>query len=146
MVLARAPQGRLANFSTWQFRSRDGWTTNSDDPADLCNGMGSEYSVSWFSAMQSYVLICSGGGLSDKIIARSARDPWGPWNEASTVYRCPEMSWTNGIFCYAGKGHPMISDDTNELVITYAANAYQLSQVINDTRLYWPRFVRLTWR
>jgi len=28
------------------------------------------------------------------------------------------------------------------LIITYAANSYELSGVINDARLYWPRFVR----
>lgn len=32
---------------------------------------------------------------------------------------------------------------SDELVISYVANAFDWGKVINDPRLYWPRFVRV---
>lgn len=143
MILARAPETDLANFAAWQFRTRDGWSTNADDAADLCGGMANEFSVSWLPALQRYVLICTENGLSAKIVARTATEPWGNWSAATVVYRCPEMAWDKRIFCYAAKAHPMLSPATDELIVTYAANSYELAQVVNDARLYWPQFVRV---
>jgi len=143
MILARVPDTSLMDFPGWQFRTRDGWTNEVSDLADLCPGLASEYSVSWLPAWQRYVLICTKGGMSAQIIARTAPEPWGPWSAARVVYRCPETSWGEKVFCYAAKAHPMLATQPDELIITYAANSYNLAQVINDTRLYWPRFVRV---
>jgi hypothetical protein len=143
MILARAPETDLGDFASWQFRAHDDWTTNAADMADLCSGMASEYSVSWLPALRRYVLICTENGLSEKIIARTAPQPWGPWSEATVVYRCPEAKWDKRIFCYAAKAHPMLAPAPDELIVTYAANSFDFAQVVNDARLYWPRFVRV---
>ena len=145
MILARAPADSLADFAAWQFRTSDGWSTNVAGAADLCSGVASEYSVSWMPALRQFVLICSENGLSPNIVARTAPEPWGPWSEPTVVYRCPE-TWNKKVFCYAAKAHPMLASSQDELIITYAANSFDFSQIINDTRLYWPRFVRLNWR
>jgi hypothetical protein len=145
MILARAPADSLADFAAWQFRTSDGWSTNVAGAADLCSGVASEYSVSWLPALRQFVLICSENGLSPNILARPAPKPWGPWSEPAVVYRCPE-TWDKKVFCYAAKAHPMLASSPDELIITYAANSFDFSQIINDTRLYWPRFVRLNWR
>jgi len=76
-------------------------------------------------------------------MARTAPEPWGPWSSPTVIYRCPEAKWDKQIFCYAAKAHPMLSSATHELVITYAANSFDLAQVLTDARLYWPRFVRV---
>jgi len=143
MILARVPDTNLANFAAWQFRVRDGWSTNVADAVDLCDRMATEFSVSWLPSAQRYVSICTENGLSEKIIARTAMEPWGPWSSATTVYLCPEASWDKQIFCYAAKAHPMLSSAPDELIVTYAANTFNLAQVVNDARLYWPRFVRV---
>ena len=143
MILARVPDSGLMDFPAWQFRSRDGWTNNVSGLDDLCPGLASEYSVSWLPALQRYVLICTKGGMSDQIIARTAPEPWGPWSAPRVVFRCPEMTWNPRNFCYAAKAHPMLALQPDELIVTYAANSYELSGVINDARLYWPRFVRV---
>jgi hypothetical protein len=145
MILARAPADSLADFAAWQFRTRDGWSTNVAGAADLCSGVASEYSVSWLPALRQFVLICTENGLSPNILARTAPEPWGPWSEPMVVYRCPE-TWDKKVFYYAAKAHPMLASSPDELIITYAANSFDFSQIINDTRLYWPRFVRLNWR
>jgi Domain of unknown function (DUF4185) len=143
MILARAPDTDLENFASWQFRARDGWSTNAEAAADLCDGMASEFSISWLLSLRRYVLICTENGLSEKIIARTAMEPWGPWSSATTVYRCPEAKWGKQIFCYAAKAHPMLSPSRDELIVTYAANSFDPAQVLNNARLYWPRFVRV---
>jgi len=143
MSLARAPETAISDFSSWRFRTLDGWSADAGDAARLCDGMASEYSVSWLPALRRYVLICTENGLSEKIIARTASNPWGPWSAAKVVYRCPEMKWDKGIFCYAAKAHPMLSSAPDELLVTYAANAFDFAQVLDDARLYWPRFVRV---
>jgi hypothetical protein len=146
MILARAPETALANFSSWEFRAEHGWTTNTAGLANLCRGLASEYSVSWFPARQDYVLICTKNGLSDQIVARTAPEPWGPWSAATVVWRCPEMAWDRQNFCYAAKAHPLLAAGPDELIVTYAANSYELAHVVNDARLYWPRFVRVRWK
>lgn len=143
MILARAPETGLSDFSLWQFRTRDGWNTNVDSAASLCSGLATEYSVSWSPMLNRYVLICTENGLSEKILARTAVEPWGPWGDATVVYRCSEAKWNRRIFCYAAKAHPMLALATNELIVSYAANSFELAQLFDDARLYWPRFVRL---
>jgi hypothetical protein len=143
MILARAPETTLADFSSWQFRARNAWSTNVIEAAELCGRMASEYSVSWLAALRKYVLICTQDGLSDKIQLRTASAPWGPWSDAKVVYQCPDVKFGKNVFCYAAKAHPMLATQPDELVITYAANSYELSDLMNDPRLYWPRFVRL---
>jgi hypothetical protein len=146
MILARTPAESLVDFAVWQFRTDNGWTTNAIQAADLCDGVASEYSVSWLPALQQFVLICSENGLSPNVIARTAPQPWGPWSKPAVVFRCPEAAWDTNFFCYAAKAHPMLASAPNELIVTYAANSFDFSQLVNDTRLYWPRFVRLNWR
>jgi hypothetical protein len=144
MILARVPETDLEELAAWQFRAQDGWTTKASEMADLCSGMASEYSVSWLPSLRRYVLICTENGLSDKIVARTATAPWGPWSEATVVYRCPESAWDKRIFCYSAKAHPMLAASPDELIVTYAANSFEFTQIFNDARLYWPRFVRVT--
>jgi hypothetical protein len=143
MILARAPEASLEHFASWQFRARDGWSTNVADAADLCGEVANEYSVSWLPALRRYVLICTENGLSEKIIARTAIEPWGAWSDAAVIYHCPEATWGKNIFCYAAKAHPMLTSATDELIVTYAANSFDFAQITNDARLYWPRFVRV---
>ncbi|MEJ0090515.1 MAG: DUF4185 domain-containing protein [Limisphaerales bacterium] len=141
MILARAPETDLGNFATWQFRAKAGWTTNTADMADLCGSMASEYSVSWLPALKRYVLICTEDGLSEKIMARTAPKPWGPWSAAAAVYRCPESAQDKRTFCYSAKAHPMLATTADELIVTYAANSFEFLQLMNNAQLYWPRFV-----
>lgn len=143
MILARAPETALADFAAWQFRTCEDWSTNAADLADLCGGMASEYSVSWVPALQQYALICTENGLSEKIMMRTAAQPWGPWSAAAVVYRCPEAKWDKQIFCYAAKAHPMLAAKRDELIVTYAANSFEFSRLMNNAQLYWPRFIRV---
>jgi hypothetical protein len=143
MILARAPETAVGDFGSWQFRTGDDWSTNAADAINLCDRLASEYSVTWLPALRKFVLICTDNGLSEKILARTAPDPWGPWSTAEVVFRCPETTWDKSIFCYAAKAHPMLASRPDELVVTYAANSFELSRIVNEARLYRPRFVQV---
>jgi hypothetical protein len=104
--------------------------------------MASECSVSYLAVAKRYVLVYTEGGLSDRILARSADTPVGPWSASSVVYQCPEAGWDNRIFCYGAKAHPSLAAG-DELVISYIANSFDFWQVAADARIYVPRFIRV---
>jgi hypothetical protein len=74
---------------------------------------------------------------------RTANAPEGPWSAPTKLYQCPDTKISSQVFCYAAKGHPELSAN-NELLISYASNSESVSEVMNDTRLYWPHFIRVT--
>lgn len=142
LVVARAPIASVTDFSSWRFYHEGQWVTDFTVCSRLVKGMGSEGSVSFLPKFGCYVLVYTEGGMSSKILARTAPDPWGPWSEPTTAYECPDVQIGKDVFCYAAKAHPEISGP-EELIITYAANSFDFSQVVNDARLYWPKFVRV---
>ncbi len=142
MILARAAENDFADFSRWRFFSNGKWQKNFHESTAIWTEEVSEASVSFLPAIKKFVAVHS-QGLSGKIVLRTADSPAGPWSEPLFVYQCPEMKISNKIFCYAGKAHPELSIQSNELIVTYAANSYSFWDVLNDARLYWPRFIRV---
>jgi hypothetical protein len=43
----------------------------------------------------------------------------------------------------SGLSHPELATAPDELLITYAANAWGFWDLFKEARLYWPRFVRV---
>ncbi len=142
LITARAPVESVADFSTWRFFKEGQWDTDYHTCSPLVGGMATECSVSLLPKCGCYALVYTEGGMSPKILVRSAPTPWGPWSGATTVYECPETRISKDVFCYAAKAHPEISGP-EELIITYAANSFDFAQLFNDARLYWPKFVRV---
>jgi hypothetical protein len=74
---------------------------------------------------------------------RCAPSLMGPWGPPSVIYTPPE-SQRFGVLVYAGKGHPELKGA--DLVATYVANRTSFAELVNDTSVYYPRFVRITTR
>jgi hypothetical protein len=142
LVLARVPVEQLAEFSQWRFWGGGVWQEDSRKVVPVFPNVGSEFSVSWLSGRKSYAAVYS-EGIGGRIVVRLAPALAGPWGEPVEVYRCPEMDWPSKAFCYAGKAHPELTSAPDELLITYAANAWDFWDLFKDARLYWPRFVRV---
>lgn len=142
MILARVPEASLGEFEKWQFWTADGWHSDVRRVKPLVHAIASEYSVTYLPAFKQFVTVTNDAFLSPKIIARFAEQPWGEWSEPLELYSCPEAMGSKSVFCYSGKAHPQLAGD-DELVLTYAANSFQFVEVINDAKLYWPRFVRI---
>jgi hypothetical protein len=142
MILARVPVAAVADFSSWRFYREGRWLTDPAKASHLVDGVANDYSVSYLPGPKCFVLVCTENGLSPKIIARTAPNPWGPWSAPALVYKCPEAGWDRKIFCYGAKAHPELAREDDELVINYVANSFDFWQVAADARLYWPRFIR----
>jgi len=66
----------------------------------------------------------------------------GPWSEPVKVYEVPETRDQRGIFAYAIKGHPQLSQP-GELVVSYIVNKDDFWSLFSDSTTYYPRFIRV---
>jgi len=142
MIAARVRQGRIKDFDQWRFYDGGAWVEDVAGAARLFAGMATEYSVSYQPRIKRYIAVYTENGLSAKILMRTAETPVGPWSRAETIYECPEAGWDKSYFCYAAKAHPEISGE-DELLVTYLCNSTDFAKMVNDTRIYRPRFLRI---
>ena len=142
MLVARVPVGKFEDFSAWTFWEGAEWGADFRKARGVVGGMGAEYSVDFVPSLKRFVLVTTENGLSDKIVARTAVEPWGPWSEARVIYKCPEVGLSPRVFCYAGKAR-VVPGGAGELLVSHAFNSHDFWEVVRDARLYWPRFVRV---
>lgn len=141
LLVARCPALQIAEFSTWRFWTGTAWSADPAACARTVDHMASDGSVSYLPRLKRFVLVYTEDGLSSRILARTSKSPEGPWSSPTEVYRCPEGA-DKGVFCYQARNHPELAHG-NELAISYCTNSFGISQVLRDTRLYFPRFVRV---
>jgi hypothetical protein len=143
LILARAPIGRLGDFSAWRFFAEGEWVAEVDRAGRICENVASELSVSFQPVLNRYVLVYAENGISENIVIRISSTLHGPWSSPGRVYRCPEAQRDPRIYCYAAKGHPEIAFAPEELIITYLASSSDLKLILSDSNLYRPRFLRI---
>lgn len=143
MVLARVPVGSLEQFNEWRFFSKGKWVDDFSRISRLCSNMANEYSVSYLPVLGKYIVVYSQNSVSEDIMIRLAPEPHGPWSDPLSIYKCPEASWDDGIYCYAAKAHPALTLNADEMIITYVANSDDFWKMAADARLYRPRFIRV---
>ena len=146
MVVARVPSSKLTDFSQWRFYHRGSWVKDVKQATELFEDAAPEYQVSYLPALKQYVTVFTELGMSKNIQMRISPAPIGPWSPATTIYVCPEVSWNTTYFCYAAKGHTSIATAPNELIVTYAVNSFDFWQMVSDSRIYFPRYLRLTFK
>lgn len=132
----------MSDFSAWRFYAQGRWKTQMKELAKLFKGTATEYSVSYQPGIKRYVAIYTENGMSKNILMRTASGPTGPWSKPRAVFECPEVDWDDAYFCYAAKGHPEISSE-DELIVTYICNSLDFGKMVNDARIYRPRFLRV---
>ena len=142
LTVARTPGGKLSQFTQWQFWVDGRWSANWRESASVGEEIGSEFSVSYVPCLRQWALVYSPATLAPEIRLRLGTSPCGPWSDPQTVYTCPDAKAGRHVFCYAAKAHPDLSG-ADDLLVTYATNSFEMSEVLNDTSLYVPRFVRL---
>lgn len=142
LILARAPEETLGDFSSWRFYRKSNWTDDFTQAERLCDKIGSEFSVSYQRERNKYLLLTTENGMSEKIQIRTADKPWGTWSDPVTVFTCPDGKGDSSYFTYAGKAHPMLSAP-NELIFTYVCNSFDFGKMVSDSRIYHPRFARI---
>jgi hypothetical protein len=144
-VLARVPPGDFGNLKKWRFLANGKWQPDFTKVTPISPAFASEFSVSRLAGSTQCVAVYT-ESIGGRIVLRLARAPEGPWSNPVEIYRAPEMGWPLSVFSYAGKAHPELVQTPDELLVTYAANSWSLANLVNDARLYWPRFVRVKLR
>jgi hypothetical protein len=142
MIVARVLPDKIAHFQKWRFWTGADWVADVNKAVGLFKGLASEYSVSFQPAIKKYVAVYTEEGMSANIMMRISDTPIGPWSEPYEVYKCLEYKWHKTYFCYAGKGHPELSEP-DELIVTYACNSTDFGQMARDARIYRPRFLKM---
>jgi hypothetical protein len=146
LVLASAPAATIDRFGSWKFYvGRNSWVTQSTAATPIADGMVSELSVEHIAqeGRTKFVLIQSEPFLGSRIFVRTASEPQGPWSARRTVYAVTEVRRNRSYFTYAAKGHAALSRP-GEMLITYLVNSNQFSDLLNDTQIYRPMFLRLS--
>lgn len=139
LVLARANRKDIADTNKWEYYDGGGWSKDVQMACHLADHFATEHSVTKFG--KGYLALYTENGLSSHVVARYAWKPWGPWTKQDLIYTCPEMGSIPHTFTYAAKAHPSLSSG-NEVVFSYVVNSSEVSDVIRNSTLYWPRFVR----
>ena len=135
----QAYRGEMAN-PEWYINGR--WQTRNHRepvPAPLFVG-GSEYSVHFDKQLKKYLQIQSFGFGESKIGLRMSDSIQGPWSEPSLFYT-PSYLGIKKPFMYAAKAHPELAGDG--IYITYNVNSFDFGELVNNQKLYFPKFVLL---
>ncbi|QDT53207.1 hypothetical protein Pan44_12230 [Caulifigura coniformis] len=140
LVLARVPLDRVAEMSEWRFLSRGRWTRDFFRPDKIADYMAGDISIAHMPGLNRYLMVYTDCDVSNRIVARTAPSPRGPWSNIEILHTCRDAAADSKLFCYAGKAHPTLSSD-GELVLSYLTSSIDTWQVATDARLYWPTFV-----
>ena len=144
VIVARVQEHALLNFTKWRFWNGRSWKSSYLLARPLFFEGAKEFSVSYLPKFDSYVAIYTHQGMSKKIVARFASSPEGPFGKQELIYESPEMDLKKGVFTYAAKAHPWLSQNENELFVTYTSNCMDFFQLAQNANLYWPIFLRLS--
>ncbi len=139
MHLARAPRDGLTG--PWEFWDGGGW---SDDPAAssrLLHGVANEYSVTPHAGGFVLVTMDTRTTFSPDLVAYTACDPQGPWENRTLLFRTPE-SGQGDLITYNAHAHPQLADERGWLV-SYNVNSRTFGDLFLDASIYRPRFIRV---
>lgn len=127
----------------WWAGDRLGWVPDSSSAPrwPLFENGQSELTIHVDRATQRFVGVQTQGLGASDVLMRAAPRLTGPWSAARMAYRPPEYYRPN-VMIYAGKAHPQLTG--GDLVLTYATNTFQFTELLTDSSIYYPRFVRLT--
>jgi hypothetical protein len=145
LTVARVPLDHVENMSQWRFFRKGRWSHDSASATHISDYMAAELSVARLPNSDQYVMVYTDCGVSNRVVARTAPTPVGPWSDIKLIHTCTDAKRDTGVFSYAAKAHPTLSDD-GRLVISYLTSSADPWQVATDARLFWPTFVTVDFR
>ncbi len=142
LVTARAAEEGLCDFNSWEFYSGGGFHKKLP-PSLLLKGISNEFSVLSLPSDASVRLIYTKNSMGADIVMRSSASPvFKEKDLARVIYSCPENGLTKNIFTYSAKAVKALCA-RGRIVLVYFSNSFDVSDPINDLRIYWPRFVEV---
>jgi len=136
-------RGDLANMEWWT-GAETGWMHQSEAelrPQPVYQNGQTEQTIHYDEASRRFLQVQTMGFGPAVITLRAADQLTGIWSEPDTIYTPPEFSRPN-VMIYAGKAHPQLAGA--DLVLTYATNTLDFTELFSDSLIYYPRFIRLT--
>lgn len=117
----RSAISQLKLETGWEFLAGPNkWSQNPNEAMVLFGGLGTEFSIAKEEKEGKWLCVYSPGGISEKIVFRTASRLEGPWGEEKLLYICPEAG-SPQLYCYGAKHHAKCSD--GGLWITYSVNS-----------------------
>jgi hypothetical protein len=145
LLVARAPIDRVAEMSEWRFLRKGRWSRDYRRASHIADYMSQDISIAYMPGLKRYLMVYTDSDISNRIVARTAPSPIGPWSDAETLHTCREAFGDPRLYCYSGKAHPTLSSD-GKLVLSYLTSSVDTWQVATDVRLFWPTFVTVGMR
>jgi hypothetical protein len=145
LVMARAPAAAIERFEDWTFvADSQARESHSTAARPIAKGLVSEFTVEKMDegGRSIWVLIQSEPLLGKRIFVRTASQPEGPWSGPRTIYGVPDVAANRRYFTYAAKGHAHLSRP-GELLVTYLVNSQNFGDLVTDTTIYHPKFLRV---
>lgn len=139
--LAKTAEGDLREPSWW-CGEKYGWVSQelvSGRASVVFSGAQTEFTVHWDPRLSRFIQVQTEGFGAANLAFRSADKLTGPWSSLENFYRPPDSDRT-GTIVYAGKSHPALSG--SDLVFTYVVNRTDFGELVNDSSVYYPRFVK----
>lgn len=143
--LAEAALGTLTNLE-W-YNGNGSWGLQSQlsrPPAALMEAGQSEFNIYPNPPHAPYLEVQTDAFGAANLAYRIAGAPTGPWPGLQPFYRPPEYN-QSGILIYAAKMHPMLTNSGADFVVSYSTNNTDFNTQVQDTSLYYPRFVKASW-
>ena len=138
LMLARAREGDL--LGRWEYWDGDGWSIHFRDSQPLLHGNGTAVGIQKVGGAYVLVTFDNNSLLSPNIIGYSACSLTGPWNGPVQVYKAPETGGNQ--FGYDARLHPQFTRN-GKLLLSYNVNSFEFQDLMDDVRVYRPRFVRV---
>lgn len=137
-----ARQGDLSRPEWWA-GGGSGWVSDSSTTPrqPLFENGQSELTIHADGATERFLAVQTAGFGPADVMMRAASTLTGPWTEPRMVYRPSEYHRPN-VMIYSAKAHPELTGA--DLVVTYATNTFQFAELLSDSLIYYPRFVKLT--
>jgi hypothetical protein len=150
LIAARAPGEAIERFDDWRFcAGPNAFDLRLLAARPLAKGLVSEFSVEKLEdrGRPIWVLVQSEAFLGKRILVRTAPQPEGAWSAPGTIYpgtiyTVPEVVKNHNYFTYAAKGHASLSRP-GELLVTYLVNSQNFGDLVTDTTIYRPKFLRV---
>lgn len=142
LIVARVPRAQIADPSQYRFFNGSAWVVGAANAQPL---IGADHLSSEFSVTPTpdgrYLLVFNYDDIfGNRIAARYANSPTGPWSAPVFLYTIPESNLTPNTFVYGGKAHPALSRP-GELLISYHVNSFDFNELYQFADIYRPRFI-----
>lgn len=148
-MLARVPESKVQDFSTWRFWTGGGddspeWSASEADARPVLQNIVDEFTIhrQGIAGRERWVLVQGEPMLGHRILIRTADRLEGPWTDGHPIFTIPEPAADKNLLTYGAKAHPHLSAD-GELLISYCINSLDFGQMMRDVEIYRPRFIRV---